>query len=153
MTPTKQITFNEETRTKMLKGVEKIAKAVGSTLGPMGRNVVIETPYGATTVTKDGVTVAKHIELEDPFENLAVSILKQAASKTASSAGDGTTTSTIIAAALVKNAHKLVSLGTQPIEIKRVFEDLKHKTLLYLTKNSTEVTKDDIKKIATISEQ
>jgi chaperonin GroEL len=151
MTPIKQITFNEETREKMLKGVEKIAKAVGSTLGPMGRNVVIETPYGATTVTKDGVTVAKHIELQDPFENLAVSILKQAASKTATSAGDGTTTSTVIAAALVKNAHKLISLGTQPIEIKRVFEDLRHKTLLYLTKHSTEVSKEDIQKIATIS--
>jgi chaperonin GroEL len=152
MTPVKQVTFKEETREKLLKGVEKISNAVGSTLGPMGKNVIIETPYGATTVTKDGVTVAKHIALEDPFENLAVDILKQAASKTATVAGDGTTTSTVIASALVKEAFKLISIGYQPIEIKKTFEELKHQTILQLTKLSTgELKPQDIYDVATIS--
>jgi len=152
MTPTKQVTFKEETREKLLKGVEKISNAVGSTLGPMGKNVIIETPYGATTVTKDGVTVAKHIALEDPVENLAVDILKQAAAKTASTAGDGTTTSTVIASALVQEAFKLISVGYQPIEIKRVFESLKHQTIVQLSKLSTgELKPQDIYDVATIS--
>jgi chaperonin GroEL len=149
--PIKNIVFDSENRSRLLEGVEKINKAVGSTLGPMGRNVIIETPYGATTVTKDGVTVAKHIALEDPIENLAVSIIKQAASRTAITAGDGTTTSTVIASSLVRKAFNLISLGTPPIEIKKEFESLLHKVRLQLTKLASPVETEDILKIATIS--
>lgn len=151
MTPIKNITFGEETRQKMLAGVLTLAEAVGSTLGPMGKNVVIETPYGATTVTKDGVTVAKHIDLDDPVENLGAQILKQAASRTATLAGDGTTTATVIAAALVKGAHKLISAGVQPIEIKRRFEQLSLDTQVKIRAEAKEVNLDKIKEIATIS--
>lgn len=150
-TPSKEILSDKQVREKLLLGVEKISQAVGSTLGPMGRNVIIETPYGATTVTKDGVTVAKHLSLEDPVANLAVSIIKQAASKTATSAGDGTTTSTIIASALVQEAYRLIELGFQPIEIKREFEKLLAYSLGHLEKLRSEVSDEDITKIATIS--
>lgn len=151
MTPTKNITFSTETREKMLKGVLTLAEAVGSTLGPMGRNVVIETPYGATTVTKDGVTVAKHVDLDDPVENLGAQILKQAASRTATIAGDGTTSATVIAAALVKGAHRLITAGVQPIEIKHRFEQLSLDTLAEIQHQAKEVDMDKIKEIATIS--
>jgi chaperonin GroEL len=147
----KNIAFSEETRLKMLEGVQILAKAVGSTLGPMGQNVVIETPYGATTVTKDGVTVAKHIDLSDPIQNLGAQILKQAAARTAHLAGDGTTTATVIAAALVKGAHKLISAGVQPIEIKRRFEQLSLETQAAIQLQSKEVNLEKIQEIATIS--
>jgi len=149
--PAKKIDLQVATQEKLLSGVEQMAKVVGSTLGPMGKNVIIETQYGATTVTKDGVTVAKHLTLEDPTENLAVTIVRQAADRTANLAGDGTTTSTVIAAALVKQAFKLIKLGFQPIEIKRTFEDLLHKVRLNLVKNASPVSSEDILKIATIS--
>lgn len=151
MTPIKNITFGQETREKMLEGVLILAEAVGSTLGPMGKNVVIETPYGATTVTKDGVTVAKHIDLDDAVQNLGAQILKQAASRTATLAGDGTTTATVIAAALVKGAHKLIAAGIQPIEIKRRFEQLLLETQTKIRNEAKEVNLDKIKEIATIS--
>ena len=151
MTSTKNITFSTETREKMLKGVLTLAEAVGSTLGPMGRNVVIETPYGATTVTKDGVTVAKHIDLDDPVENLGAQILKQAASRTATQAGDGTTTATVIAAALLKGAIKLIATNVQPIEIKHRFEQLSLDTQAAIQLQSKEVNMEKIQEIATIS--
>lgn len=147
----KDITFDKDAREKLLEGVMILAKAVGSTLGPMGNNVVIETPYGATTVTKDGVTVAKHIDLDDPVQNLGAQILKQAAARTATLAGDGTTSSVVITAALVQGAHQLISAGIQPIEIKRRLEDLLLQTLKLIHTESKAVDEDKLKEIATIS--
>lgn len=151
MSQAKVITDEKTTREHLLAGVTKLADVVGSTLGPMANNVVIETPYGATTVTKDGVTVAKAIDLEHPVENLGAQILKQAASRTASLAGDGTTTATVIAASLVKGAHRLIAAGVKPIEIKRRFEALLNKTLSALLAKSKPVSQEKIKEIATIS--
>lgn len=147
----KLITSEKETREKILSGVLKLVEVVGSTLGPMANNVVIETPYGATTVTKDGVTVAKHVNLPDPVENLGVEILKQAAARTASLAGDGTTTATVIAGALVQEANKLISAGIKPILIKRRFESLLLESLQILLKESKAVTPEKIQEIATIA--
>ena len=151
MSQAKVITDEKTTREHLLAGVTKLADVVGSTLGPMANNVVIETPYGATTVTKDGVTVAKAIDLEHPVENLGAQILKQAASRTASLAGDGTTTATVIAASLVKGARRLIAAGVKPIEIKRRFEALLNKTLSALLAKSKPVSQEKIKEIATIS--
>lgn len=148
---TKDIHSEKETREKMLAGVLALAQAVGSTLGPMGSNVVIETPYGATTVTKDGVTVAKHVDLDDPTENLGAQILKQAASRSATLAGDGTTTATVLAAALVQSAHRLITAGVKPIDIKRRLEALLLETLNLIHKQSKAVDQDKIKEIATIA--
>lgn len=147
----KNITTDKETREKMLEGILALASTVGSTLGPMGRNVVIETPYGATTVTKDGVTVAKHFDVSDPVQNLGVQIIKQAAARTAALAGDGTTSSTVIAAALVKEANKLIAAGVPPITIKRGLDYLLQKAIEKLEENSLPVDATKIKQIATIS--
>lgn len=147
----KNITHDRQTREKMLQGIQSLAQVVGSTLGPMGRNVVIETPYGATTVTKDGVTVAKHFDVADPVENLGVQILKQAAARTASLAGDGTTTATVIAAALVEEANKLISAGVAPISIKRALDSLLKQALSILHDQSQAVDEEKIRQIATIS--
>ena len=148
---TKNIHLEKETRDKMLEGVLTLAHAVGSTLGPMGSNVVIETPYGATTVTKDGVTVAKHIDLDDAVQNLGAQILKQAASRTATLAGDGTTTATVIAASLVQSAHKLITAGVKPIDIKRRLEILLLEALNKIRIQAKSVDLNRIKEIATIS--
>lgn len=147
----KNITQDRETREQMLQGIEALAQVVGSTLGPMGRNVVIETPYGATTVTKDGVTVAKHFDLEAPVQNLGVQIIKQAASRTASLAGDGTTTATVIASALVQEANKLIAAGIAPIHIKRGLDELLKASMHEISKISKQVDEKKIKQIATIS--
>lgn len=147
----KNIHLEKETREKMLEGVLILEQAVGSTLGPMGSNVVIETPYGATTVTKDGVTVAKQVFLDDPVQNLGVQILQQAASRTATLAGDGTTTATVLAASLVKAANKLITAGVKPIEIKRRFEALLLEALSKIRAQAKSVDPDKIGEIATIS--
>lgn len=147
----KLITSEKETRERILAGVMKLVDVVGSTLGPMANNVVIETPYGATTVTKDGVTVAKHVNLPDPVENLGVEILKQAAARTASLAGDGTTTATVIAGALVSEANKLITAGVKPILIKKRFEALLLDALAILNKEAKAVTPEKIQEIATIA--
>lgn len=147
----KLITSEKETREKILSGVLKLVDVVGSTLGPMANNVVIETPYGATTVTKDGVTVATHVNLPDPVENLGVDILKQASKRTASLAGDGTTSSIVLAGALVEGAHKLIAAGIKPIDIKRRFESLLTSSLQILSKEAKAVTPEKIQEIATIA--
>lgn len=135
----------------MLKGLSTMSAAVSSTLGPLGRNVIIETPYGATTVTKDGVTVASVLDLPDPVENLAAQVVKQAAAKTAKIAGDGTTTSTLLTYALVEAAYPLIFTGTPPIEIKRTYEAMLTLTLDYLNSNSSPITLENIGAIASIS--
>ncbi|MCH9649921.1 MAG: chaperonin GroEL [Deltaproteobacteria bacterium] len=118
----KQITYSEEARTAILKGVNKLADAVKVTLGPKGRNVVIEKKFGSPTITKDGVTVAKEIELADPLENMGAQMVREVASKTSDVAGDGTTTATVLAQAIFREGSKNVTAGANPMEIKRGIE-------------------------------
>ena len=114
----KIIKFNNEARAKMLKGVDTLANTVKTTLGPKGRNVVIDKSYGAPRTTKDGVSVAKEIELEDKFENMGAQMVKEVASKTNEEAGDGTTTATILAQSIVKEGIKYVTAGMNPMDVK-----------------------------------
>src|SRR5690606_4708491 len=115
----KEIKFAQDARSHILAGVNILAEAVKATLGPKGRNVVIEKSYGAPLITKDGVTVAKEIELEDKFENMGAQLVKEVASKTSDIAGDGTTTATVLAQAIYREGVKLVTAGHNPMEIKR----------------------------------
>ena len=114
----KQIQFDETARQALLRGVEQIAKAVKSTLGPAGRNVVIDKKFGSPLITKDGVTVAKEIELEDPFENMGAQLVREVSSKTNDVAGDGTTTATLLAQAIIREGMKNVAAGANPMQIK-----------------------------------
>ena len=115
----KDVKFSQDARERMLRGVDILANAVKVTLGPKGRNVVIEKSFGAPRITKDGVTVAKEIELEDKFENMGAQMLKEVASKTADLAGDGTTTATVLAQAIVREGAKSVAAGANPMDLKR----------------------------------
>src|SRR5215216_2676070 len=115
----KDVKFNSEAREKMLHGVDILANAVKVTLGPKGRNVVLEKSFGAPRITKDGVTVAKEIELEDKFENMGAQMLREVASKTSDIAGDGTTTATVLAQAIVKEGAKSIAAGSNPMDVKR----------------------------------
>ena len=115
----KEVRFSGDARQRMLRGVDILADAVKVTLGPKGRNVVLEKSFGAPRVSKDGVTVAKEIELEDKFENMGAQIMREVASKTSESAGDGTTTATLLAQAIVKEGAKSVAAGMSPMDLKR----------------------------------
>jgi chaperonin GroEL len=115
----KDVKFSTEARDRMLRGVDTLANAVKVTLGPKGRNVVIEKSFGAPRITKDGVTVAKEIELEDKFENMGAQMVREVASKTNDLAGDGTTTATVLAQAIVKEGAKSVAAGMNPMDLKR----------------------------------
>jgi len=115
----KMIVFDQDARQAMQRGVAKLARAVKVTLGPRGRNVIIQKSFGSPTVTKDGVTVAKEIELEDKFENMGAQMVREVASKTADLAGDGTTTATVLAASIMKEGLKLVAAGMNPMDLKR----------------------------------
>src|SRR5690554_5710310 len=115
----KQITFNSDARMALKRGVDKLADAVKVTLGPKGRNVIIEKKFGAPTVTKDGVTVAKEIELEDKLENVGAQMVKEVASKTSDVAGDGTTTATVLAQSIIHAGLKNVTAGANPMDLKR----------------------------------
>src|ERR1700680_4188662 len=115
----KDVRFSQDARDRMLRGVDILAEAVKVTLGPKGRNVVLDKSFGAPRVTKDGVTVAKEIELEDKFENMGAQMLKEVASKTSDVAGDGTTTATVLAQAIVKEGAKSVAAGANPMDLKR----------------------------------
>ena len=115
----KQLVFSDEARRGILEGVTLLSKAVKATLGPKGRNVVIDKKFGAPAITKDGVTVAKEIELDDKFENMGAQLVKEVASKTSDAAGDGTTTATILAQAIYHEGVKLVAAGRNPMAIKR----------------------------------
>ena len=145
----KQLLFSDEARKAILQGVEKLAKAVKVTLGPKGRNVVIEKKFGGPTITKDGVTVAKEIELEDPYENLGAEMVKEVASKTSDIAGDGTTTATVLAEAIYKEGLKNVTAGSNPMEIKKGIEKAVGIIVDELKKISIPV--DDKKKIAQVA--
>ena len=115
----KQLIFEEEARQALLRGVEKLSRAVKATLGPKGRNVVIDKKFGSPTVTKDGVTVAKEIELDDPCENMGAQMVREVASKTGDVAGDGTTTACVLAQAIVREGAKAVAAGMNPMDLKR----------------------------------
>merc|ERR1711879_317521 len=115
----KQLQFNEDARKSLLSGIEKLSDAVKVTLGPKGRNVLLDKKFGAPTVTKDGVSVAREIELEDPFENMGAQLLKEVATKTNDVAGDGTTTATVLAYSIVKEGLKSVAAGINPMGTKR----------------------------------
>ena len=118
----KVVKFSTDARDRMLRGVDILANAVKVTLGPKGRNVVIEKSFGAPRITKDGVTVAKEIELEDKFENMGAQMLREVASKTNDTAGDGTTTATVLAQAIVREGAKSVAAGMNPMDLKRGIE-------------------------------
>ena len=148
----KEIKFSEDARTKMLKGVDKLADTVKSTIGPKGRNVVLEQSYGSPTITNDGVTIAKSIELEDHFENMGAKLVSEVASKTNDIAGDGTTTATVLTQAIVREGMKNVTAGANPVGIRRGIEKATEKAVAALHNMSHEVkTKDDIAQIASIS--
>ena len=115
----KEITYSMDNRVRMLRGITKLANVVKVTLGPKGRNVVIEKSFGAPLVTKDGVTVAKEVELEDKVENMGAQMVREVASKTSDVAGDGTTTATVLAHAIVTEGHKNIAAGANPMELKR----------------------------------
>ncbi len=148
----KQILYSEEAREKLLKGVEKLARAVATTLGPRGRNVALDRKWGSPNVVHDGVSVAKEIELEDPFENMGASLVKEAASKTNDVAGDGTTTATVLAYAIASLGFKNITAGTNPMILKRGLEKGLEAVVEALKKISKPVkgTKD-ISQVATIS--
>ena len=118
----KQLTYADEARAKLLGGVTKLARAVRSTLGPRGRNAVLDKGWGSPNVTKDGVTVAEDIELQDPYENMGAQLVKEAASKTSDVAGDGTTTATVLAEAIFNEGLKAVAAGVNPVQMKAGIE-------------------------------
>ena len=148
----KQILHSEEARQALKKGLDKLADTVKVTLGPKGRNVVLDKKYGSPLITNDGVTIAKEIELEDPFENMGAQLVKEVATKTNDSAGDGTTTATLLAQVLVKNGLQVVSTGTNPMVIKKGISKAVDAAVNSLTKNSKKVSgTEDIERVATIS--
>ena len=118
----KQLTFSEDARAAMKRGIDQMASTVGVTLGPRGRNVVLDKKFGPPQVCSDGVTIAKEIELEDPFENMGAQLLKEAASKTNDVAGDGTTTATVLAQAIIHEGFKNIAAGANPMALKRGIE-------------------------------
>lgn len=153
MSIVKELKFGDAARSKMVKGVNELADAVAATMGPMGRNVVIEQPMGAPTITKDGVSVAKAINLEDKFENMGVQMVKQVAAKTNEAAGDGTTTATVLARALINQGMKGIASGIAPIEIKRGFDLAVTDAIEMITDELTNEIDDDdeLLNVATIS--
>jgi len=148
----KQIIFDENARQTLLRGVSKLAKAVTATLGPKGRNVVLDKKFGSPTVTKDGVTVAKEIELEDPYENMGAQMVREVASKTSDAAGDGTTTATVLAEAIFREGLKYVTSGANPIGIQRGINKAVSAAVDQLDKIAKKVKdKEEIKQVATVS--
>jgi chaperonin GroEL len=148
----KDVKFSQDARERMLRGVDILANAVKVTLGPKGRNVVIEKSFGAPRITKDGVTVAKEIELEDKFENMGAQMVREVASKTSDVAGDGTTTATVLAQAIVKEGAKSVAAGANPMDLKRGIDLAVAAVVAELKKNAKKVTSnDEIAQVGTIS--
>jgi len=148
----KQLVFDEQARQALLRGVQKLSRAVVATLGPKGRNVVIDKKFGSPTVTKDGVTVAKEIELEDPYENMGAQMVREVASKTSDIAGDGTTTATVLAEAIYREGLKFVTAGANPIGIQRGINKAVEAAVEQLGKISKKVKdKEEIKQVAAVS--
>jgi chaperonin GroEL len=150
----KQLVFSDEARRKLQAGVDKVANAVSTTLGPKGRNVALDKKFGAPTVTHDGVTVAKEIELEDPFENMGAQLLKEAATKTNDIAGDGTTTATVLAQAIVTEGLRNVAAGANPMLLKRGILAAASKVSENILEQATPIeTKEEIASVASVSAQ
>ena len=148
----KLVNFGADAREEMLKGVDVLADAVKVTLGPKGRNVVIEKSFGAPRTTKDGVTVAKEIELENKFQNMGAQMLREVASKANDVAGDGTTTATVLAQAIVREGMKRVSAGMNPMDLKRGVDKAVLEVVATLEKNSKKVkTNEEIAQVGAIS--
>src|SRR5438552_14004507 len=148
----KKIVFGTDAREKIRKGVDTLADAVKVTLGPKGRNVVYERSFGSPAITKDGVTVAKEIELEDKLENMGAQMVREVASKTADVAGDGTTTATVLAQAIFREGNKYVTAGANPMELKRGIDKAVIAAVDYIKKSAKKVSsKKEIEQIATIS--
>ena len=150
--PAKEIKFNTDARTRMLRGVDLLANAVGVTLGPKGRNVVLEKSFGAPRITKDGVTVAKEIELEDHFENMGAQLIREVASRTNDEAGDGTTTATLIAQSIAREGGKAVAAGMNPMDLKRGIDLAVKAVVENLHKRARKITtSDEIAQVGTIA--
>src|SRR5829696_3693438 len=148
----KQLLFDEGARQKILRGVELLSRAVKVTLGPKGRNVVIDKKFGSPTVTKDGVTVAKEVELPDPYENMGAQMVKEVASKTSDAAGDGTTTATVLAESIYKEGLKNVTAGSNPIFLKRGIDKAVEAAVTELAKISKKVNdREEIRQVAMVS--
>ncbi len=148
----KQLEFDEKARQTLLRGINKLARAVSGTLGPKGRNVVLDKKFGSPTVTKDGVTVAKEIELDNPYENMGAQMVREVASKTSDAAGDGTTTATVLAESVYREGLKYVTSGANPIGIQRGIQKAVDAGVAQLAKISKKVKdKDEIKQVATVS--
>src|SRR6185437_4246897 len=149
----KEVRFHTDARDRMLRGVDILANAVKVTLGPKGRNVVLDKSFGAPRITKDGVTVAKEIELTDKFENMGAQMLKEVASKTADIAGDGTTTATVLAQSIIQEGLKNVAAGANPMDLKRGIEKAVTKVVEHLKSQSQTVGTDSkkIQQVAAIS--
>ena len=148
----KEVKFSQDARERMLRGVDILANAVKVTLGPKGRNVVLEKSFGAPRITKDGVTVAKEIELEDKFENMGAQMVREVASKTSDTAGDGTTTATLLAQAIVKEGAKSVAAGANPMDLKRGIDMAVTAVLAELSAKAKKVTSsEEIAQVGTIS--
>src|SRR5512132_2483465 len=150
--PAKDIAFNQPAREAILRGVQLLAEAVAVTLGPKGRNVVIEKSFGSPLVTKDGVTVAKEIEIEAKFENMGAQMVREVASQTSDKAGDGTTTATVLARSLFEEGLRLVAAGHNPMDLKRGIDAAVEVVVKELKKLSKPTQgKGDIEKVGTIS--
>ena len=150
----KQLVFSDEARRALKNGVDIVANAVATTLGPKGRNVALDRKYGSPTITHDGVTVAKEIELKDPFENMGAQLLKEAATKTNDIAGDGTTTSTVLAHAMVSEGLKNLAAGANPMLLKRGIEVAAKAVAEAIHEQAIDITtKEEIGSVATISAQ
>jgi chaperonin GroEL len=150
----KQLVFNDDARTRLKKGVDKVALAVATTLGPKGRNVALGKKWGAPTITHDGVSVAKEIELEDPYENMGAQLLKEAATRTNDIAGDGTTTATVLAHAIVSEGLKVVAAGANPMLVKRGIETATDRITETLRDMAVEIsTHEEIANVASVSAQ
>lgn len=148
----KQILFDEDARKKILQGVETLSSAVKVTLGPKGRNVVIDKKFGSPTVTKDGVTVAKEIELLDPYENMGTQMVREVASKTSDTAGDGTTTATILAESIYREGLKNVAAGANPIYLKRGIDKAVTAAVASMMRSSKKVSdREEVRSVATVS--
>ena len=148
----KDVKFGRDARERMLKGVDILANAVKVTLGPKGRNVVIDKSFGAPRITKDGVSVAKEIELEDKFENMGAQMLREVASKTNDVAGDGTTTATVLGQAIVQEGAKAVASGMNPMDIKRGIDAAVEEVVAELLKKAKKIqTSEEVAQVGTIS--
>src|SRR6266542_6021345 len=147
----KQLIFDEEARQALLRGVEKLSRAVKATLGPKGRNVVLDKNFGSPPLTKDGVTVAKEIDLKDPLENMGAQMVREVASKTSDVAGDGTTTATVLAQSIFKEGIKNVAAGANPMALKRGIQKATESVVEEIKKMSKPVKGDAIAQVGTIS--